>query len=197
MPRLQHQLLQRPRLRHHHHREKKQGFEVAECRGATPHLQARDDRTSAEPSLLDCACRKNTQLRLASWRLSPFPFSRLCRIAVFLHDSKTHLSLTFSKTHPSLSSPFYGHCSSPNSSMSPRGIFSKTHLPRLCRIAVFLIHTNVSLFRIISPKGVAVFTSTCLRLLGPPPDVHLLSLLSFFVFLCLSVCIALKLLKRS
>ena len=31
------------------------------------------------------------------------------------------------------------------------------------------------------------------RILGPPPDVYLHSLLSFFVFLCLSVCIALKL----
>ena len=26
------------------------------------------------------------------------------------------------------------------------------------------------------------------RILGPPPDVYLHSLLSFFVFLCLSVC---------
>ena len=31
------------------------------------------------------------------------------------------------------------------------------------------------------------------RTLGPPPDVYLPSLLSFFVFLCLSVCEALKL----
>ena len=31
------------------------------------------------------------------------------------------------------------------------------------------------------------------RILGPPPDVYLHSPLSFFVFLCLSVCIALKL----
>ena len=31
------------------------------------------------------------------------------------------------------------------------------------------------------------------RILGPPPDVYLHSLLSFFVFICLSVCEALKL----
>ena len=31
------------------------------------------------------------------------------------------------------------------------------------------------------------------RILGPPPDVYLHSLLSFFVFLYLSVCEALKL----
>ena len=72
----------------------------------------------------------------------------------------------------------HGHFTSPTPSMSQRGTFNKTHLspstffysPRLCRIAVFLIQTNVSLFELARVPRRGFIGNT--YLLYPLPSIH-------------------------
>ena len=59
--------------------------------------------------------------------------------------------------------------------------------------AVTHANSGNAFFRPSEPGAQVLEPLHLTRILGPPPDVYLPSLLSFFVFLCPSVCEALKL----